>query len=150
MELKKALNGIDRKNKKLYSTLTEKEKKDFSPWLLMRYTSNIKEGPWRLFYHHLVMTNEFVNVHFSDLRKHKELQWLLLQLVGTGKNFFHEFISPGKKSKKNKIKLWLMEVLPTTKERDIDTLIELNTNTSIKDYAKQHGISDKQIKKIFS
>jgi hypothetical protein len=42
-----------------------------------------------------------------------------------------------------------MEVLPTTKERDIDTLIELNTNTSIKDYAKQHGISDKQIKKIF-
>ena len=92
MELRKALNGIDKKNKKLYSTLTEKEKKDFSPWLLMRYTSNIKEGPWRLFYHHLVMTNEFVNVHFSDLRKHKELQWLLLQLVGTGKNFFHEFV----------------------------------------------------------
>ena len=89
MELRKALNGIDRKNKKLYSTLTEKEKKDFSPWLLMRYISNIKEGPWRLFYHHLVMTNEFVNVHFSDLRKHEELQWLLLQLVGTGKNFFH-------------------------------------------------------------
>ena len=150
MELRKAQNGIDRKNKKLYSTLTEKEKKDFSPWLLMRYISNIKEGPWRLFYHHLVMTNEFVNVHFNDLRNHEELQWLLLQLVGTGKNFFHEFISPGKKSKKNKIKLWLMEVLPTTKERDIDTLIELNTNTSIKDYAKQHGISDKQIKKIFS
>jgi hypothetical protein len=112
--------------------------------------SNIKEGHWRLVYHHLVMTNEFVNVHFSDLRKHKELQWLLLQLVGTGKNFFHEFIRPGKKGKKNKIKQWLMEVLPTTKERDIDTLIELNTIEGIKDYATQHGISDKQIKKIFS
>jgi uncharacterized protein (DUF849 family) len=96
------------------------------------------------------MTNEFVNVHFSDLRKHKELQWLLLQLVGTGKNFFHEFIRPGKKGKKNKIKQWLMEVLPTTKERDIDTLIELNTIEGIKDYATQHGISDKQIKKILN
>ena len=54
------------------------------------------------------------------------------------------------KGKKNKIKQWLMEVLPTTKERDIDTLIELNTIEGIKDYATQHGISDKQIKKIFS
>ena len=147
ISLKDGCLAIDKRNKTFYNSLDTEQQKKFSIWLYMRYASSVDDPIFRD--HYLEMVNDLVNVNFNDLTKHKELQWLLISLCGIGKKQFHPWIKPGKRKEKPKIKTWLGKAFPNLKDSELDTLIELNTINELKDYANQHGLTDKEIERIF-
>jgi len=145
--LKDVCLAIDKRNKKFYNSLDQEQQKKFSTWLYMRYASSVDSPIFRD--HYLQMVNDLVNVNFSDLKNHVELQWLLMSLCGIGKKQFHPWIKPGKRKEKPKVKTWLAKAFPELKDSELDTLIELNTIDELKDYANQQGLTDKEINRIF-
>lgn len=144
--LKSMLSAIDRNDKMFYNKLTPEERKDFSPWLAMRYASAC-QGDYAA--HYLIMTHEIVNKNFSDLSKHPELQWMLLSICGVGSNQFHPFIRPGGGKKKSKIQGLLREIYPIKKTDDLELLEQLNSKADLKQLARDYGYQESEIKDIF-
>lgn len=144
--LKDMLGAIDRNDFDFYSRLDEEQRKAFSPWLAMRYASSASGVAA---YHYLLMVNDIVNVDFSLLKKHPELQWKLLAVCGMGSNQYHPYIAPGKKKKKNKIEKLLHERYPTLNADELELLIEINDTEALKELARDNGLDDKEIKELF-
>ena len=67
LDIKRELNAVDSKNYEFYNNLTEEERKAFSPYILMRYTSNVQDRAVQEEF--LERTNEFVNMHHWALSK---------------------------------------------------------------------------------
>lgn len=143
--LKDMLSAIDRGDKQFYSRLTPEQKKAFSPWMAMRYASacNGKHAE-----HYLLMVNDLVNHHFSDLNKHPELQWQLLAVCGIGSNQFHKWIKPGKKKGKNKVQEAISKLFPNMKSDELELFEKLHAKKEIKQIFKDSGYTDKEIKAI--
>lgn len=143
---KEVLPNIDCRNKNYYSQLDEDQKKEISPYVLMRFMSSVKQQ--NLVDHHLIMINEIVNREFSSLSKHPELQWKLLCLCGAGTKQFHPWIAPGKKQTKNKLQQALQELKPHYKSDELDLLEEIMTEDDIKETFRSAGYTDKEIDEI--
>lgn len=145
--LKSIMSALDKKDKKFYNNLSDEQKKAFSAWMMMRYSSSVqgRDAP-----HYIYMTNELVNKDFSEVSKHPELQWLLLSACGVGKVQFHPYLKPpNSKKKKDKVHEFISEIFPLMKSEEVDLLININTTEELKDFAKAHGYNDKSIKDIF-
>lgn len=141
------MSAIDRCDFEFYSRLSKQQKKDFSPWMAMRYTSSARGIDA---YHYLLMVNDIVNVDFNTLKNHPELQWKLLATCGIGRNAYHPWIPPGKgKKKTTKVGKFLHDAYPTLNRKEVDLLEELNTKEELKELAKDHGLADKDIKDLF-
>ena len=44
LDIKRELAAVDTRNYNFYDSLSDEEKKSFSPFVLMRYTSNVNEN----------------------------------------------------------------------------------------------------------
>ena len=144
--LREMLNALDRNDFDFYSRLDKEQKKAFSPWLAMRYASSASGMDA---YHYLLMVNDLVNVDFSSLKKHPELQWKLLATCGIGHTSYHKYIQPGKKKTKPKLSNFLLKVYPTLSEQELVLLLGMNDKDDITQLAKDNGLSDKEIKELF-
>lgn len=145
--LKDIMKAIDKKDRGFYNRLTPEQKKAFSAWMMMRYCSSV-QGKNAANY--IYMTNELVNYQFMEVSKHPELQWLLLSACGTGSLEFHPYLKPpNSKKKKDKVSLFLKELMPNIKNDDLDVLLSLNSTDDLKDLARNNGFDDKTIKEIF-
>ena len=144
--LREMLNALDRNDFDFYSRLDEDQKKAFSPWLAMRYASSAKGTDA---YHYLLMVNDIVNVDFSVLKKHPELQWKLLATCGIGHNSYHPYIAPGKKKKTSKVHKFLQNLYPTLNEFELDLLVAINDNNELHKLAEDYGYQDDDIKDLF-
>lgn len=147
LNIKSEMKAIDCKEKDWYDSLTDEEKSQISLWQLMRFTSSCNSKIQDINNHYLIMTNELVNVNFNKLKKEKELQFKLLQIVGLGTKQFHPWIHPPKKEKKDLLHEWLVEKFPELNDDEIN-LIKSNDKNTIINYMKEHGIDDKTIKEI--
>ena len=146
LNIKEEMRAIDVKDRRWYDSLTEEEKSKLGIWLLMRYTSNAGEKMFQE--HYLEWTNEVVNVHFNKLRKHPQLQWQLLQLVGLGKPTYHPWIAPGKAGKKNKLQKWVEENYPHLNDDEVDIFISVRSKEDFIELFEEYGLDKKQIKDI--
>ena len=131
---------LDRKSRGFYDSLSEEERKKFSNYLMIRWGSSVV-GPSELQEYYLVATNERLNKHFFELSKHPKLQWLLATTVSPGMGTHrHQWIAPKKKDKgNNEIKKTLMELMPSAKLSDIDTLSKVITKAELKEMLKDLG-----------
>ena len=148
LDLKKTLNALDRKDFDFYDRLSEEEKDGFSPYVLMRYSSCV-QGSREAQEYFLEMTNEFVNKNFWNLSKnHKELLWKLFALMGTGRDYYHQYLkSP--KQETNRIENLLAELHPTMKMSDIKLLAKLMTDKECKALIDSMGEMDKKQRKQY-
>lgn len=146
LNIKEEMRAIDAKDRGWYDSLTEEEKGKLGIWLLMRYTSNA--GDKNFTEHYLEWTNEVVNVHFNKLRKHPQLQFQLLQLVGLGKPTFHPWIQPGKAGKKTKLKKWVEEQYPHLNEDEVSIFVSLRNKEDFIELLEEYGLDKKTIKDI--
>lgn len=145
--LKDIMSAIDKKDRTFYNRLTAEQKKAFSAWMMMRYASSVQGKDAA---HYIYFVNEFVNKDFSEVSKHPELQWLLLSSTGVGKIQFHPYVKPpNSKKKKNAIHEFVASIMPHLKTDEIELLINLNTTEELKDFARNNGLSDKDIKEVF-
>lgn len=146
LDIKRELNAVDRRIYDFYDNLTEEEQKAFSPFILMRYTSNV-QGDRDIQEWFLEMTNELVNKHHWDLSKgHKALLWKLFAATGPGVNCYHPYLAASKKEKANKIEKLLCELYPTYKMEDIKLLASMMTKEDKEDLFDKMGFDKKQRK----
>lgn len=143
---KRVLPALDTRNRTLYENLTEEEMKGFSPWLVQRYLSSAESANNAIIEHYLIMTNEIVNVNFSEV-KDPEMTWKLMSMVGIGKSLKHPYIAPGggKRKKKNAFKAWLSEQYPHLDDQELDIWISNLDKKSAKDMLEQYHVKDKDV-----
>lgn len=146
LDIKRELNSVDRKVYDFYDNLTDEEKKAFSPFILMRYTSNV-QGDRDIQEWFLEMTNECVNKNHWDLSKnHKALLWKLFAATGAGVNCYHPYLAAGKKEKANKIEKLLAEIYPAWKMEDIKILASMMDKKDKEELFDKMGFDKKQRK----
>lgn len=140
LSIQNEMAQLDCKSRSFYNSLSEEERKKFSNYLMIRWGSSVV-GPSELQEYYLIATNERLNKHFFELSRHPKLQWLLATTVSPGMGTHrHQWIAPKKKDKgNNEIKKTLMELMPSAKLSDIDTLSKVITKAELKEMLKDLG-----------
>jgi len=147
LQIKDIMAAVDRKDYNYYTNLTDEQRKSLNLWMTQRYASSVQG---KFAGHYLVMVNEFMNTHWSDISKHPELQWKLMCLAGTGKVQFHPFVKvPKAKRKKNKVEELVRELFPLLKNDEIELFLKMNSNDEIKEVAIESGVDDKTLDEAF-
>jgi hypothetical protein len=147
--LKDELNALDNKDLDFYDNLTDEEKKKFSNYLMLRYASAVK-GYREIEEYYLLATNKRVNKNFWDLNKHPKLQWMVVQTASPGiGNQYHAWIAPKKKKSTTAIRKFVELVYPNSSDKELDILASINDGKTCKEYAKELGWTDKEIKNYF-
>ena len=146
LDLTRLLNAVDTKNYNFYDTLTDLELKEFSPYVLMRFISNVNTKDRDVQEWFVEMTNELVNKnHWALSKNHEKLLWLLYAATGAGIKSFHPYL-PALKNEFNKIEKLLAELHPEYKIADIKLLASLMTEEEITILLKDMGFDKKQQK----
>jgi 7-keto-8-aminopelargonate synthetase-like enzyme len=146
LDIKRVLKAVDSKNYDFYDNLTDDEKKAFSPFILMRYTSNV-QGDREIQEWFVETTNEYVNKDYMVLSKnHKALQWKLYAATGAGVSTYHPYLASGKKEKANKVEKLLAELYPATKMAEIKMMAAMMTKDDITELFDKMGFDKKQRK----
>ena len=146
LDLARLLAAVDNKNYNFYDNLTEAELKEFSPYVLMRYISNVDTRDRDVQEWFVEMTNEMVNKNHWELSKnHEKLHWLLYSAVGAGIKSFHPYL-PALKKDLNKIEKLLAELHPTYKIDDVKLLASLMTDKDKKELLDAMGFDKKDRK----
>ena len=148
LDIKRELGAVDKKDYSFYDNLTDEEKKAFSPYILMRYTSNV-QGDRDIQEWFVETTNEMVNKNHWELSKeHKPLLWKLFTATGVGVNCYHPYLAAGKKEKANKIEKLLCELHPTMKMSEIKMMAKMMDKADINELFDKMGFDKKQRKEF--
>lgn len=143
---KDVIPALDRRNKKFYSNLNEEQQKDISIWTLTRWmSSTVRDTDLQL-----SNVNDIVNAHSKFLTKHKELQWMLLAITGTGRPERHEWIAPPKGVRKNKLEETILTYFPLLRDDELELFLQLNDVEELEQFLKDNGLDDKTIKDLLS
>jgi hypothetical protein len=148
LNIKNEMAALDRKDREYFDAMTDEEKKKFSPYLMIRWGSSVGGDPMLQSYY-LMSTNENLNKNFFDISaaQHRKLLWLLATTVSPSMgNQYHQWIAPKKKEKNNKTIKVLRELRPDLRDDDLETMMAVMDDDDIKELARQHGWTDKQIK----
>jgi len=146
LDIKRELAGIDLRNYDFYDRLSDDEKKSFSPYILMRYVSNV-DGDRDLQEWFVEMTNELVNKdHWSLSKNHKALLWKLFASCGGGVKAYHPYLKAGGKEKAIKIEKLLLEIYPSMKMSDIKLMASMMTKEDKNELFDKMGFDKKQRK----
>jgi hypothetical protein len=143
---KRVLPALDTRQKDFFANLSEEERKGFSPWLVQRYLSSAESTSQEIIEHYLIMTNDIVNVNFSDV-KDPEMTWKLMSIVGVGRSMKHPYVAPGKgkKKKQNAFKQWLNDLYPHLDDQELDIWISNLDKESARSMLEQFQVKDKDV-----
>jgi hypothetical protein len=144
LDLTRVLKAIDQKSYDFYDNLTDKEKKEFQAFVMMRFISN-SAGDREIQEWFVEMTNEFLNKNYWEISKYKELTWKLCAAVGTGIPTFHQYL-PAKKIELDKFENLLSELYPAMKLDDIKMLSSMMDENDREDLFDKMGFDKPQRK----
>jgi hypothetical protein len=138
------MRQLDVKNRNFYDSLDAEERKKFSTFLMLRWSSCV-EGSQELQEYYVQSCNHYLNKHFFILSRHPKLQWLCATAVSPGLGTpRHNWIAPKKKeagaSTKRKA---LAAMFPHYKDDEIDVMIQIVTQKEIDAYHKSAGVDKK-------
>jgi len=146
LDIKRELAAVDLRNYDFYDKLDDGEKKEFSPYVLLRFVSNVNGSrdtqEW-----FVEMTNELVNKNHWILSKdHRALLWKLYAGCGIGSKLFHPYLKSGTKEKANKIEKLLCEMYPAMKMDEIKLMASMMTPADKEELFNSMGLDKKQRK----
>jgi hypothetical protein len=143
---KDVIPALDRRDKKFYSRLNDEQKKDISIWTLTRWmSSTVRDADLQL-----SNVNAICNVHSKVLTKHKELQWMLLAVAGTGRPERHEWVAPPRGMKKNKVEEVILQYFPNLRGAELELFQQINSTEDLEVFLKDNGFDDKTIKELLT
>ena len=147
LNISNELQQLDTKNRQFYRELTDEERKKFSNFLMIRWSSSV-QGSADLQAYYLLSCNDNLNKHFFDLSRHPELQWLSATTVSPGMGTFrHDWIKQKKRDSNNsKAVKFLRQIYPAYKQDELELLAQINSTAELKQLAREHGWDDKRIK----
>ena len=142
LDIRNEMAQFDRKNREFYDSLTEEQKKKFSPYLMIRWGSSV-QGSRDLQEFYLISTNERLNKHFFSIStaQHKKLQWLLASTVSPGMGTQrHQWIAPRKKEPgAGTMRKQLAELFPHLKDDEVELLAQMTTKAELDQYLRDLG-----------
>ena len=143
----KALAAIDRRDGNYFANLTEDERKDFSPFLFIRWVSAVVG---RHAEDNLHVTNELVNPHMFDIAKeHPELIFRLVAMCGTGSVQKHEWIGvPKRQTTSSRAWNFVADLYPSASEREIDMLLRMHTRESFAELVDDAAVPNDQVAEL--
>ena len=146
LDIKRELENVDLRNYDFYDNLTDQEKKEFSPYVLMRYVANV-QGDRDLQEWFLERTNELVNKdHWTLSKNHKALLWKLFAGTGVGVKTYHPYLKAGSKEKAVKIEKLIAELNPAMKMSEVKMLAKMMTKADKEELFDKMGFDKKQRK----
>ena len=146
LDIKLELAAVDTRDYDFYDNITDDERKAFSPFVLMRYTANVK-GSTDVQAHFVEQTNDRLNKNHWDLSKnHKGLLWKLSATIGTGDKYYHQYLKAPSKAKPVKIEKLLAELYPAMKMSEIKLLASMMDKKEITELFDKMGFDKKQRK----
>lgn len=145
LDLKRTLFALDKKDKKFYNKLLDEEKKEYKPYVLMRFMSSCAEQA-NLHEYHVQMTNDIVNDNFWSLNKHPELQHLLLCIVGTGRKNYHPWIKGPSKQKLDSVKKVLGNKYKGLNRLEFEIITKNTSMEDFENFCKDAGFDEKETK----
>jgi len=156
LNIRDEMRAIDCRDREWYNKLSDEDRDKFNKglWVLTRWVSSVDSRSPEIVAHYLQFTNEFVNKDFNVLKKHPELQHMLMQLVGIGTPQYHKWIKPVPRFKNNGVKTKLLEYLsnkyPFYNQEELELLAKKNSKEDIIYEAECDGLSSKEIKELFA
>ena len=150
LTIKDETAAIDMGARDLWDNFTDDQRKQISFYLLNRYASSVKTSNREAQELAIFKTNEYFNKNFFELANHPKLLWYLICMTGNEekKIYFHEWIGFKKKSDNNKILKALEGFFPDMKTDELELLAAMTDKSEIKEYARNLGMSDNEIKKL--
>jgi hypothetical protein len=147
LDIQRELRAVDQREYNFYDNLSDQEKKEFSPYILMRYVANVQLNEPDIQEWYLERTNEFVNKnHWTLSKNHKALLWKLFASCGTGINCYHPYLKASSKEKAIKIEKLLLELYPAMKLGDIKIMAKMMTKEDKTELFDKMGFDKKQRK----
>jgi hypothetical protein len=147
LDIQRELRAVDQREYNFYDNLSDQEKKEFSPYILMRYVANVQLNEPDIQEWYLERTNEFVNKnHWTLSKNHKALLWKLFASCGTGINCYHPYLKASSKEKAIKIEKLLLELYPAMKLEDIKIMAKMMTKEDKTELFDKMGFDKKQRK----
>ena len=142
LNINNEMRQLDLKNRAFYDELTAEERKKFSTYLMIRWSSSV-QGPAELQEYYVQSCNHYLNKNFFAISRHPKLQWLCATAVSPGMGVHrHQWISPKKKeASSGTIRKQLATLYPNMKDDELDLLAKITTQKEIDAYLKDHGNS---------
>tara|TARA_B110000503_G_C7112850_1_gene398957 strand:+ start:472 stop:960 length:489 start_codon:yes stop_codon:yes gene_type:complete len=149
LDIKQVLSAVDTQKLDYHSLLTEQERKAYSPFVIMRYLSSLANNS-ALQSYAILAVNDLVNIGFSDLKDHAELQHLLLCCAGAGSRQFHPWIPVprGKKRRDNPILELIQNYYPQLNSQELAIMLATITGQQITDLAVASGYNENKIQEL--
>jgi len=134
------MNCLDRKDREFYSSLTDEERKKFSTYLMIRWSSTV-QGSAELQEYYLQSCNHYLNRNFFDIGRHPRLQWLCATAVSPGLGAQrHAWIAPKKREPgTSAVRKQLSELYPYLRDDELDLMAKINTKKDIDEYLRKSG-----------
>ena len=146
IKLADVLPAIDRKDRDWWDRLRPAQRDKFPSWLYMRYAASVEGNPDFARYY-LMAVNETVNKHFSSLKGHAKLQYMLMTAASPGMGTQrHGWIPPSKRGKADKKIKLLNKLFPNAKEDDLEVLASVSDDVDLIRELEDRGWTQKDIK----
>lgn len=140
----KLLDALNNKKKfEYYQQLTEQEKKQIVPHLLVKWMVSSNDE------FQILALNEFVNPYAFSLYEHQELLWKAITSCGTGQfERYNWFKRPSNKRTKRSETITAIKQYYEVDNRESDRLYHKMTLNQVIEVAEMVGCTDEQIKQI--
>ena len=129
------IKHIDDKDYSYYNSLNEESKKEIQPYTLTRWMSAVA-GNEEKHKQYTLDVNNFVNNHFWELSKYKDLQMLLLTSCGQKGWSAHQWIPLSKGTPKDKNYETLHKAFKSMDEDDFRQMYQSMDSKEIKEFLK--------------
>ena len=138
LDIKQEMAALDAKDRDFYSGLTDEQRRSFSTYLMIRWSSSVSGGT-DLQEYYLRACNTYVNRHFFAVNRHPQLQWLMATCVspGLGRQDHRWIAGPKRQSKLGGHAAQLQEIYPMLKSSDIDLMLAINDAAAIKQHVDE-------------
>jgi hypothetical protein len=143
LDVFRVLKAADAKNASFFGTLTEDEKKELQPFLVMRWMSGSGNAA------QVYLINEFVNPYAFSLTNHKELLWQLLTVANVGKNQRYVWNKlPGKQSSSRPTAVKVVAQYYGYNTKEAQKVLDVLTREDVVELAEELGFQPDDITKL--
>lgn len=136
------LNKISKKDRKYFQNLSEQEKKEFAPVVIMRWLAGIKD-PAQIFF-----LNELVNPFVFDLYYHKDLLYKLMTICTDGSGHRYTWMKAKGKSISMPSTVKLVKMHYSYSTTEAQSALEILNEADVLELAEAYALDKDEIAKI--